>query len=80
MHMRRIQAGHRPMMRFGRIIDPFLGERAPVAMARPAFDAGEAHHLPSVFLPHGCMHHLRPGMPQSAGTAHTPDRWGIPTT
>jgi len=57
MHMRRIQAGHRPMMRFGRIIDPFLGERAPVAMARPAFDAGEAHHRPSVFLPHGSMHH-----------------------
>ena len=37
------------MMRFGRIIDPFLGERGPLAMAQTAFDAGEAHHRPSVF-------------------------------
>jgi len=44
------------MMRFGRIIDPFLGERAPVAMAQTGFDAGEAHHRSSVFLPHGSMH------------------------
>jgi hypothetical protein len=34
MYMRRIQAGHRPVMRFGRIIDPFLGERGPLAMAQ----------------------------------------------